>query len=250
MPLELDRVGTAMPPDGLVVGRMAIADELQRATGGAKGKQMVQDSAGRTAVATSLRTSSSPFPSSFLPRRSAPGAGVWCGIDPVYEPRMSSDGRSNTEGQILGQLEGLEVIEDDRLVHLALECGQGAPEQQQGVTTEQGADPGDGGGRASERAGQLAMSGAGLESRGHGSQELGPLAVVGEGEGTAGERTAAAHAAVARNFVTARGAVGAVLPAAKALGLGMVTAVSSGAETRTEILQSINGCARPVHAAC
>jgi hypothetical protein len=41
-----------------------------------------------------------------------------------------------------------------------------------------------------------------------------------------------------------------VLPAAKALGLGMVTAVSSGAETRTEILQSINGCARPVHAAC
>ena len=153
MPLELDRVGTAMPPDGLVVGRMAIADELQRATGGAKGKQMVQYSAGRAAVATSLRTSSSPFPSSFLLRRSAPGAGMRRGINPVHEPRLRSDGCSDTEGQILGELEGLEVIEHDGLVHLALERGQSAPEQQEGVTTEQGADPGHGGGSAAECAG-------------------------------------------------------------------------------------------------
>jgi len=250
MPLELDRVGTAMPPDGLVVSRMAIADELQRATGGAKGKQMVQNSAGRAAVATSLLASSSPFPSSFLLRRSAPGAGMRCGINPVHEPRMSSYGSSDTEGQILGELEGLEVIEHDGLVHLALECGQGAPEQQQGVTTEQCADPGDGGGRAAERAGQLAMGGAGLESRRYGSQEFGPLAVVDYGEGTAGERTPAAEAAEAGNFDTACGAVGAVFPAAEAVGLGMVTAVLPGAETRTKILQSINGCARPVHAAC
>ena len=68
MPLELDGVGTAMPPDGLVVSRMTIADDLQAATGRTKGKQTVQDSGGRAAVATSLWTSSSAFPSSFLLR--------------------------------------------------------------------------------------------------------------------------------------------------------------------------------------
>jgi hypothetical protein len=248
MPLELDGVGAAMVLDGLIVSRMTIADDLQAATGRTKGKQSVEYSAGRTDVATSLPTSSSLFSSSFLPWRSAPRTGVRCGIDPVDEPRPRSDRRSDTEGQILGELEGLEVIEHDGLAHSALECGQGAPEQQQGVSTEKGADPSDGGRSAAECAGQLAMGGAGLKSCGYGSQQLGAFAVVDEGEGTAGEGASAAAAAEAGNFDAASGAVGAVLPEAKAIGLGMVTAVLSGAETRTKILQSIDGCARPVHA--
>jgi len=194
MPLELDGVGAAMLPDGLVVSRMTIADDMQTATGRTEGKQTVENSGGRAAIAATLRTSSSPFPSSFLVRRSAPGAGVRCGINPVHEPRLRSDRRSDTERQILGELEGLEVIEHDGLAHPALECGQGAPEQKQGVSPEQGADPSDGGWSAAECAGQLSMGGAGLESRGYGSQQLGPFAVVDERESTAGERTPAAEA--------------------------------------------------------
>ena len=66
MALEFDGVGTAMPPDGLVVGRMTIADDLQTATGRTEGKETVQYSGGRAAIATSPGPSSSTFPSSFL----------------------------------------------------------------------------------------------------------------------------------------------------------------------------------------
>ena len=248
MPLELDGVGAEMVPDGPVVGRMTIADDLQTATGRTKGKQSVEYSGGRADVATSFPMPSSPFPSPFLVRRSAPGAGVGCGIDPVDEPRPRPDRRGDTEGQILGELEGLEVIEHDGLVHSALERGQGSPQQQHGVSTEKGADPSDGGGSAAECAGQLAVGGAGLQSRGHRTQQLGPFAVVDQGEGTAGEGAAAAAAAEAGNVDAAGGAVGAVFPEAEAVGSGVVKAVLSGAETGSKILQSIDGCTRPVHA--
>ena len=166
----------------------------------------------------------------------------------VDEPRPRPDGSGNTEGQILGELEGLEVIEDDGLVHLALECGQGPPEQQEGVSAEEGADAGDGRRSAAEGPGQLAVCGAGLEPRGYGSQQLGPFSVVGEGKRPSGEAAAAGETQETRVLAATGGSVRAVLPVAELVGSGVVAAVLSGAEAGSKILHSIDGCARPLHA--
>jgi len=234
--------------DGPVEGRVAVTDDVETATGRTEGQQVVQDAGGGADVATSLSTSTSLLPSPFLKRRPAPGTGVRCGVEPVDEPGAGSDGRGDAEGQILGQLEDLEVIEHDRLAQSTVERGQGTPEQQYGVSTEEGADPGHGRRSTTERAGQLSVGGAGLKPGGHGSQQLGPFAVVDEGEGTAREGAAAAAAAETGNVDTAGGRVGAVFSEAETAGPGVVRAVVSGAEPGAEILQSINGCARPVHA--
>ena len=250
MPLELDGIGTGVLPDRLVVGWMTITDDAETAIGRTQGKQTVQSSGGRANVTPSVPTSSPLLPSSFLLWRSAPGAGVGRGVDTVDEPRLRPDGGGNAEGQVLSELEGLEVIEHDGLVDSALECRQGAPQKQQRVPTEKLADSGDSRRSAPESPGQLAVGGPGLESCGHRSQQFRPFPVVGEGKRAAGERLAAAEAEEAGNSNTPSGAVRRVLPEAKAVGPGVVSAVLPGAEAGAKILHAINGCTWPVHATC
>ena len=56
------------------------------------------------------------------------------------------------------------------------------------------------------------------------------------------------EAAKAPDDRAALGAIGRVFSIAEALGPEVLRAILSGAELRSEILQSIDRCARPVHA--
>ena len=73
------------------------------------------------------------------------------------------DGGGDAEGEVLGELEGLEVVDDDGLVELEVKLGEGSGEKKQAVTAEASAQPGDGGGGASEGASDLAVGGAGAQ---------------------------------------------------------------------------------------
>ena len=42
-----------------------------------------------------------------------------CRVEAVDEPALGPDGGADAEGEVLGELEGLEVVEDDGLVELA-----------------------------------------------------------------------------------------------------------------------------------
>ena len=97
------------------------------------------------------------------------------GVEPVDEPGLAAHGCGDAEGEILGELEGLEVVEDDRFLDAPLEMPEGAGLEEQSVPPEPGAQAGDGRGRAAERAGDLAVGGAGLQAGGDGHHELGAL---------------------------------------------------------------------------
>ena len=60
------------------------------------------------------------------------------------------------------------MIEGDRFAEPSPQLLEGPRHQEQGVSTEPGAEAGDGGGAAAEGARDLSMSGAGDESGGHG----------------------------------------------------------------------------------
>ena len=82
-------------------------------------------------------------------------------IERVDEPRLRADRGGDSEGQVLGELEGLEMVEDDGLLEPAPKLTRGAGEQQQGVAAQPGAHPRDGRGCAAERPGDLAVAGPG-----------------------------------------------------------------------------------------
>ena len=237
-----------MSPDGGVVGRVAVADEMQLAVGGRQLEQLVED-AGRRAHVASVGRSPRPGGGALPPsRRAAPDAGVGRGVENVDQPGVRSDGGADSEGQVLGELEGLEVIEDDGLVEASLELGVGASEQQQGVATEPGADPGDGGSGAAEGPGDLAVGGPGVEHGGDGEQQLGSLEVVEGREGVGVEGALAGQAGEAAAGPPALAAVDAVeAVAVSGAGTSVLGAWPPGAEGGSELLQSLNGGAWPSH---
>ena len=118
-------------------------------------------------------------------------------IDPEDEPRSLSDGGGQSEGLLLTDDEGLQMIEDDRLVD-GREVLESQGLEQQGVAAEASGEPGHGRGRTAEGAGDLAVGRAGVERGGDGGEQLRSLEVVGRGERGLGESRAAAQAAEAR----------------------------------------------------
>jgi hypothetical protein len=70
------------------------------------------------------------------------GSGVGGGIGSVDEPGCDPDRRGNAEGEVLGELEGLEVVEDDALSESSAEPCQGSRHQPQGVAPDACAEAG------------------------------------------------------------------------------------------------------------
>ena len=159
------------------------------------------------------------------------------------------DGGRDAERQVLGELEGLKVVEDDRLVEPFEGIERGGLEQERMAPCPRG-ETGDGRGRATDGARDLSMGRAGDKSSGDGPEEFGSFEVVGGREGLAGERAPAREAAEAGDRKTAAVAVRAVAAepiagcAAEVLG-----AASARAERRRERLQPFNGCAGKIHGA-
>ena len=170
-------------------------------------------------------------------------------VEGVEEPRVRSDGRGDAEGEVLGELEGLEVVEDERLGKRASQMAEGAGEEKQRMAPEARGEARDGGRGTAERACELAMSGAGDEAGGDGDEKLGALEEVPGGEGLAREGAAAVQAQVARDAAAQAGPVEAV--EAEAVQARAREAVSGTglvrAEGRPEGLQPMDGCGWPVH---
>ena len=172
------------------------------------------------------------------------------GIQAVDEPGPGSDGCGDAEGEILGEFEGLEVIEDERLVGGVGDAVEGPLDEQHAVASDAGGLAGYGGGSAVEVARELAMGRAGLEPFGDGDQQLGPFAEVGRREGSLTEAPPAGRAAVALDLVSVVETMEAVLAVAEAWGGAEVLgAVRSGTEWGLEFLQSLNRCREPIHTA-
>jgi hypothetical protein len=103
-------------------------------------------------------------------------------VKTINEPGVPTDRSSNPKRVILGEFEGLKVIEDHWFFESTTQVMQGARLQKHGMTPETGADPGDGVGRAVQRACDLSQCRAGDQGGGDRAQQLGPLAVVGDSE--------------------------------------------------------------------
>jgi hypothetical protein len=161
---------------------------------------------------------------------------------------MGADDGGDAERTVLGELEDLEVVEDDRLGEWRGKRGEGAGVQEKSMATEAGAQAGDGGRGAGEGARDLAMGGAGLEQGGDGAEELRALQVIEKREAILGEGTAAAPAEEARDAPAATGEVGAVeTDRETAGGASMFGAGGPGAEAGPEIVHSFEGSTGPAH---
>jgi hypothetical protein len=99
-------------------------------------------------------------------------------IDVVHEPRFRPDRGPNPQGLVLPADERLEVIVDDRLGY-GRKLGRYVSIEEDRVPSEALGHAGDGGLGAMRRAGELPVSRARRQSRGHEDEELGTLQVVG-----------------------------------------------------------------------
>jgi hypothetical protein len=96
----------------------------------------------------------------------ASGAAMRGGVEGVDVPGVLTDGGGETEGEVLGVGERLEMVDDDGAVGEGGELIEGERGEEQSMATETGGAAGDGVGGAAQGAGDLTMGGAGLE---HGS---------------------------------------------------------------------------------
>jgi hypothetical protein len=123
---------------------------------------------------------------------SSPGGGRGR-IDAVKEPADLADRGADIQGLLLPDEERLEMIVDDRLGYLGKRLEMGGVEQQ-GMAPKAGREACDGGGSATEGAGELAVCGAGDETRGDRFDQVGTLQVVDNTERGLDEAPAAGQA--------------------------------------------------------
>jgi len=146
----------ARPVRRLVV----VADDLERPAGRLEGEEQGDDAGAGGDVAAPAGAGGGRSQAGPLGRRARSGAGVGRRVESGDKPGLAAHGGGDTAGEVLGELEGLEVVEDDRLAEPTREVPQGARQQEEGVMSGAGAQAGDGGGGATEGAGDLAVGGA------------------------------------------------------------------------------------------
>src|SRR5215471_8621286 len=183
-----------------------------------------------------------------LPVGPPPAPPVRGGIEVVHEPGVRSHRSPDPQGVVLTADERLEVIVDDRLGE-GREKGQRSSLKEEGVPAEALGHPSDARLGTVERAGDLAVSGAGDEAGGSPQEELGALQVVGGGEGLAGAGALAGKAVEARDANAARALL--VVPVtlealpARAMGGAFGPGTEGGKEAgRTH---RFDGMVRPAH---
>src|SRR5262245_10237257 len=104
---------------------MPVADEVQALALRSERHEQLENAGGRSAVGAvkpAARTGGETREPRGRARACAPMRG---GVEPVDEPRRVADRRGHTEREVLRELEGLEMIEDDRLRQAASQMLQG-----------------------------------------------------------------------------------------------------------------------------
>ena len=117
------------------------------------------------------------------------------------------------------------------------------------MATQTRTEAGDGGGGTTERPSELPVSGACLKTGGYREEKLGALEEVRQTKRLLRERATAPETEEPGHDAAPRGGIRAVSATAEDSGSGaMVGTVPSRAEPGSEVLQSRDGGARPVHA--
>jgi len=173
---------------------------------------------------------------------------MWCGIQPIYEPRPRSDGGSDSKRVILGELERFEVVEHHRFAQLAVHCLQRFCVEQDSVASEARADPADRRRGAIQCAGDLAQRGTTDDSRRDLAQQLRSLAVVRYREGLARERSLTRQTEESRDPLSALRRVGRVLvKTVSRTPTEMLRTLPPGAEWRLKVAAVLDRGRGPVH---
>ena len=115
----------------------------------------------------------------------------------IDEPGMAADGEVGVEGEELGELEGLEAIDDEGFAQGVTAKERGVKEEAMAAESSDESD--DGGVRGVERASDLPQGGALGDEGGDGAREVAMAQPVGVGEGLGGEAPVAVAAAEGLN---------------------------------------------------
>jgi hypothetical protein len=164
---------------------MPVAEQLEVLAVGNEGEKRGEDPLGRSAVAAAGGALGPASHTLLLDEGAATRSGVGHRVEPVEEPGEGAHGGGDAEGEVLGELEGLEVVENDGLGQASPQESEGAGVKKESMPPEAGGQAGEGGRSAGEGACGLTEGGAGLKSRREGQEEFGALEVVGGGEGLA-----------------------------------------------------------------
>lgn len=148
--IQADPILVRVTDDGRVVGRMTIADKTQSLPRARQTQQTAEDSRRRALVSAASGTTRTGGNSPLLGLRAPSRPSMRRGIEGVDEPGILADCGPHSERQVLRELEGLEVIDHDRLPEIALEIGQRQVVQKQRMASQARAEPGHGGGCAAE----------------------------------------------------------------------------------------------------
>ena len=111
----------------------------------------------------------------------------------IEEPGVGADGEVGVEGEELGELEGLEAVDDEGFAQGVTPKERGVEEE--AVTAKASDEADDGGVGGVERAGDLSQGGALGDEGGDGAREMAMSEPVGVGEGLGGEAAVAVRAA-------------------------------------------------------
>lgn len=84
-------------------------------------------------------------------------------VEQIPEPRTGADGCGDTERTVLGELEDLEVVENDRLGQGRTQRRESHRLKQKRMAAETRTEAGDRGRRAAQGPGNLTMGGPGLQ---------------------------------------------------------------------------------------
>jgi len=248
-----DRVAEATEPDrvsggGEWVGGVVVAADFEGIACGQK-EEVGEHPARGAPVSAEAGAWGTPGEAAGLKGRDGAGAAMGRRVEEIPEPGACADGGGDPERGVLGEFEGFEVVEDDRLGEGRRQGRQGAGVEEESMAAETGAESGDGRGSAPERAGNLTMGSPGLEERGDAPEELRALEVVGQREGVLGEGATTAQAEESGDAAAAAGEEGPVeSDREEAASAAMLGTGRPGAETRMEIEHSFEGGSRPAHA--
>lgn len=175
---ELDEASPAMRRHGHGVGPVPVPNQVNRAVRGAQIDDLLKDAAGGAEVPSAQRTHGPAAEPAPLSRREPAASPVRGGIDGIQEPRAGTDGRADSEGKVLRELESLEVIDDQRLGEASTEGVQGPSRQQQGVPSKARREPRHSRWSAPKGASHLPMGRSGHEPGGDRDEQLGALQEV------------------------------------------------------------------------
>ena len=121
---------------------MTVAAEMQNAPGRQQREQTVKHAGHGAGVTAMRRSRRAAAPPAFLYLGAPSAAGMRGRLHTIDKPGVGFHREGDPGGQVLGEFEGLEVVEDQRLLELTAHGHQGPIQEEHGVAPEPGREAG------------------------------------------------------------------------------------------------------------